>query len=444
MRKVLLLIVGMAFLLDSFAQKPLAFPGADGFGKYTQGGRGGTLLKVTNLKDSGEGSLREAIQHKGSRTIIFCVSGTIALESPLVINSGNVTIAGQSAPGDGICIRNFPVIVQADEVIIRFMRFRLGNEKNQEADAISGSKGKSNIIIDHCSISWATDECASFYRNRNFTLQWCIISESLNQSVHHKGDHGYGGIWGGEGASFHHNLLADHSSRMPRFSGSSTTPNSPEELVDFRNNVIFNWVINNTYGGEKGRYNIVANYYKAGPASKKSVKHILDATQPYGKFYMTGNVSADHENITSSNFSGIKAAHPDSVIQKNEFAVEPVTFQDAPVAYDLVLKYAGASFHRDVVDSRIVKEVADGTAFSGKLRNGIIDSQQDVGGWPELKSLPVPKDKDNDGIPDEWERKNKLNPNDATDALLTTLDNDFENREVYFNSLVESVSKIIE
>jgi hypothetical protein len=442
MRKYIFLIVGIVAVGNLFAQKPLAFPGADGFGKYTQGGRGGILLQVTNLNDSGPGSLREALKYKGARTIVFCVSGTIALESSIIINNGNLTVAGQSAPGDGICIRNFPVVVQADEVIIRFIRFRLGNEKSQESDAISGSKGKSNIIIDHCSMSWGTDECASFYKNKNFTLQWCIISESLNQSVHHKGDHGYGGIWGGEGASFHHNLIAHHNSRMPRFSGSSTTPNSPEELVDFRNNVVFNWMSNNTYGGEKGRYNMVANYYKAGPASKKSVKHILDASRPYGQFFITGNISVGNDDINASNVAGIKAAHPDSVIQNNEFPVEAVAFQEARAAYDLVLKYVGASFRRDVVDARIVNEVADGIATSGKLQNGIIDSQQDVGGWPELKSVPALKDKDNDGIPDEWERKNNLNPGDASDAVLRTLDKNYENREVYLNSLVESITKM--
>jgi hypothetical protein len=441
MKNYVLMLVCVTLLADTFAQQSLAFPGADGFGKYTQGGRGGMTVFVTNLNDSGPGSLREGIQKKGPRTIIFCVSGTIALESALIINNGYLTIAGQSAPGDGICVRNFPVVVQADEVIIRFMRFRLGNERNQEADALSGSKGKSNIIIDHCSISWATDECASFYRNKNFTLQWCIISESLNESVHHKGNHGYGGIWGGERASFHHNLIAHHNSRMPRFSGSSSTPNSPEELVDFRNNVIFNWMGNNTYGGEKGRYNVVANFYKAGPASKKSVKHFLDPTRPYGQFFVDQNVRYDDDNVTRSNSAGIKADHPDSVLRKDEFTVESVAFQDARTAYDLVLKYAGASFHRDVVDARIVREVADGTATSGKSKNGIIDSQDDVGGWPELKSMPAPKDNDKDGIDDEWERRNRLNPANGADAVTRTLDKNYDNLEVYLNSLVESLIK---
>src|SRR5690606_36124765 len=276
---------------------PLAFPGADGFGKFATGGRGGEVYKITNLNDAGPGSLREAVRKKGPRIILFAVSGTIALKSPLDINNGNLTIAGQTAPGDGICIRNYPLKVNADNVIIRYLRFRLGDETAIEDDAFKGS-GQKSIIIDHCSISWSTDECASFYYNENFTLQWCIISESLNESVHAKGAHGYGGIWGGSKATFHHNLIACHTSRTPRFSGSSSVPNPPDELVDFRNNVIYNWSNNNTYGGEKGRYNVVNNYYKPGPATRKDkAGRILNPYQPYGKFFLSGNYLEGNDRI---------------------------------------------------------------------------------------------------------------------------------------------------
>jgi hypothetical protein len=414
----------------------LAFPEAEGFGKYTTGGRGGKVYIVSTLNDDGPGSLREAVRKNEPRIIVFSVSGTIALESTLSINNGDLTIAGQTAPGDGICIRNYPVKISASNVIIRYLRFRLGDEKSQQDDAISGTR-QSNIIIDHCSMSWATDECASFYRNKDFTLQWCIISESLNESVHEKGDHGYGGIWGGEGASFHHNLLANHTSRLPRFSGSSTTPNTPDELVDFRNNVIYNWASNNTYGGEKGRYNMVANYYKTGPSTKSKKPWIVNPSSPYGTFYLTGNILEGIEIISKDNRKGVKADHPDSVFALHPFQVEPINEQPATESFEQVLKNAGASYRRDAIDARIVEEAKSGNSTFGKNKNGIIDSQKDVGGWPELKSLPVPADADQDGMPDEWERSNKLNPNDANDASTNALSKAYTNIEVYINSLTQ-------
>lgn len=417
-----------------------AFPGAEGFGKYTSGGRDGKVYIVTNLNDDGPGSLREAVKKSEPRTILFAVSGNIDLKSPLNISKGNLTIAGQSAPGDGICIRNYPVTVQANNVIIRFMRFRLGDLSKIESDAFGGTKYSSDIMIDHCSISWATDECASFYRNRNFTMQWCIISESLNNSVHVKGEHGYGGIWGGHGASFHHNILAHHTSRLPRFSGSSTTPNSPEELVDFRNNVIYNWVGNNTYGGEKGRYNVVNNYYKPGPATKPKNNWMVNPTSPLGSFYIHGNILEGNAAVSADNWKGgVKVSSIDSARVNEPFKVEAIPDQSAKQAYDLSLKFAGASLKRDAVDARIVKEITKGTAASGKNKNGIIDSQTDVGGWPALKSLPAPKDSDNDGMADEWETKHKLDPKNPADAVLKTIDAVYTNIEHYLNGLCKSV-----
>lgn len=419
---------------------PLAFPEADGFGKFTTGGRGGKVYIVSNLNDDGPGSLRDAIKKKEPRIIVFAVSGTIALESSLNINSGNLTIAGQTAPGDGICIKNFPVKINASNVIIRYMRFRLGDEKGQQDDAISGTK-QSDIIIDHCSMSWATDECASFYRNRNFTLQWCIISESLNHSVHEKGDHGYGGIWGGMGASFHHNLIANHTSRLPRFSGSSTTPNPPDELVDFRNNVIYNWMSNNTYGGEKGKYNVVFNYYKPGPSTKSKKPWIINPSSPYGTFFIAGNVLHGFDSISKNNRLGIKADHPDSVFVSNDYEVVPIHEQRPVNAFNLVLQHAGASFKRDAIDARIVEEAKTGNSVSGPGKNGIIDSQKDVGGWPELKSTTAPADADQDGMPDDWEKANKLNPNDASDASANIISKAYTNIEVYINGITGWVIK---
>jgi hypothetical protein len=422
---------------ESESSQALAFPGAEGFGKYTTGGRGGQVMIITNLNDDGPGSLREAIRKKGPRIVVFAVSGYINLDSPLDINNSDITIAGQSAPGDGVTLRFYPMNIKADNVIVRYMRFRLGDVKDVQDDAVGANKGVSNIIVDHCSMSWATDENASFYRNKAFTLQWCIISESLNQSVHAKGDHGYGGIWGGRGASFHHNLIANHMSRMPRFSGSKTTPNTPDELVDLRNNVIYNWGGNSVYGGEKGRYNMVNNYYKPGPATPDSKKdRLLEPYEPYGAFYMAGNVMEGNTAVTQSNKLGVIADHPDSAVVENAFEVEAVREQAAKEAYELVLANAGASYQRDQVDERVVQEVRANNPSSGRNKNGIIDSQQDVGGWPELKSAAVPADRDQDGMPDDWERKQKLNPVSAGDAAAYTLHKQYTNIEVYLNSLV--------
>ncbi len=420
--------------------KPVAFPGAEGFGKFTTGGRGGKVVYVTNLDDDGPGSLRHAVRMKEPRIVVFAVSGYIELQSALDINHGDITIAGQSAPGDGICLKNHPLTVKADNVIIRFMRFRLGDESKQQSDAISGNKGVTNVIVDHCSMSWATDECASFYRNRNFTLQWCIISESLNASVHAKGDHGYGGIWGGEGATFHHNLIASHTSRTPRFSGSSSTRNSPDELVDFSNNVIYNWKNNNVYGGESGRYNIRANYYKPGPASTKRDR-ILNPWPPFGKYFAEGNVLEGNSEVTRENTMGFEAKEtiPAETFIAKPFEVESVELDKAEVAYERVLRHAGASLSRDAVDARVVTEVKNNSASSGRKNDGIIDSQSDVGGWPELKGGSPVVDKDRDGMPDSWENKQGLNPADPSDASQQTLQPGYDNIETYLNSLVESV-----
>ncbi|GAA5020934.1 pectate lyase [Marivirga lumbricoides] len=435
--KIVASLLLVTFLISAGVAQELAFPGAEGFGKFTNGGRGGQVLIVSNLNDSGPGSLRHAINTKGKRIITFSVSGTIALESDLPINDGDVTIAGQSAPGDGICIKNYPFRISADNVIIRYMRFRLGDEKKVEDDALKGNKAN-KVMIDHCSVSWSTDECASFYRNSNFTMQWCIISESLKNSVHQKGAHGYGGIWGGTGASFHHNLFAHHTSRNPRFSGSATTPNTEDELVDFTNNVIYNWGDNSTYGGEKGKYNMVNNYYKAGPATSDSKRdRIVNPSEPYGKFYVAGNFVAASQEVTTHNWNGgVQCESPEAAKAEKPFDVIRLsTIQSAEEAYQSVLKNAGASYCRDAVDVRIIKEVENGTATFGE--NGIIDSQTQVGGWPELKVKKAPNDSDQDGIPDKWEKKHNLNPEDSSDASQFSISKMYTNIELYLNELVD-------
>ena len=230
-------------------EKANAFPGAEGFGKEVTGGRGGKVIKVSNLNDNGIGSFRAAADASGARIIVFDVSGTIELNSAIELKNKDISIAGQTAPGDGITLKNYPLNVKTSNVIIRFLRFRMGDEKAVEADAIGGF-GSRDIIVDHCSMSWSTDECVSFYNNDSLTLQWCIISESLRVSSHGKGAHGYGGIWGGKNASFHHNLMANHDSRNPRFGEREGTAYALTDLVDVRNNVFYNWGSNSAYGGE--------------------------------------------------------------------------------------------------------------------------------------------------------------------------------------------------
>ena len=448
-----------AFLAAGFAgtAQTDAFPGAEGAGRYTTGGRGGKIIYVTNLNDSGEGSLRWAVNQSGARTIVFAVAGNIELASDLPITQGNLTIAGQSAPGDGITVKNFSTVIKADNVIIRFLRFRLGKERMAEMpdaqDAIWGRE-RQDIILDHCSMSWSIDECASFYDNTRFTMQWCILAESLRNAGHPKGSHGYGGIWGGKGASFHHNLLANHDSRNARFCGSRYSNRPDLELVDFRNNVIYNWGANNAYAAEGGCYNLVNNYYKPGPASKNRSRLI----EPYpddgknkqpagiwGKFFVSGNISAESSSVTETNWNGV---HPKNLSDKSqiksetEHPIEQVTTHTAQAAFDKVLQLAGTSFRRDAVDERIVKHTRTGTFAapgSNGSTNGLIDSQEDVGGYPVLAPGEALPDSDGDGMPDSWEHANGLDATNASDGNLKTLDPNYTNVEVYLNSLVAPI-----
>lgn len=453
------------FTISGFTQeeKLPAFPGAEGSGKYVTGGRSGRVIYVTNLEDNtSAGSLRYAINQSGPRIILFKVSGTIKLKSRLNISQPDVTIAGQSAPGDGITLRDYPVVVNTNNVIIRFLRFRMGDETDQEADALGGTN-KNRVIIDHCSMSWSTDECVSFYGNKEFTLQWSILSESLRNSVHAKGKHGYGGIWGGEGASFHHNLLAHHDSRNPRFCGSRYSNRPADERVDFRNNVIYNWGANSVYGAEGGSYNFINNYYKAGPATSKPSR-ILEAyadggdnSQPKGvtgKFYIAGNYMTKSASVSSDNWQGVDLNSTFSSyapgIGKTQiksdvpFPAATVSTHSAEKAYEKIVRFGGASLKRDSVDLRIVHEVSTGTVTftdgGNGSKNGLIDTQSAVKGWPVLQTTDAPTDTDNDGMPDAWELANHLNPESNGDAQLKSVDGMYPNIEVYLNSLVSEIT----
>lgn len=417
----------------SFAQQ-LAFPGAEGFGRFTSGGRGGSVIAVTNLNDGGPGSLRAAIDDSNARTIVFRVSGTIALQAPLVIKHGNLTIAGQTAPGDGICLRDYPLIIEADNVIIRYLRVRLGDVHKLAEDALSAIFHK-NMVIDHCSFSWGTDEVLTVRDNENSTVQWCLISESLNDSFHPKGTHGYAGIWGGQGASFHHNLIAHHTSRTPRMNGSRYSHEPEKELVDFRNNVIYNWGFNSIYGGEGGAYNLAANYFKYGPATKPKSR-IAEPWDDKGRWYIADNFVFGFPEITEDNWAGgVQGDFWQQVRVDKPHSFAPVETCTAENAFELVLANAGATLpKRDIVDVRIVREVRDGVVTYGN-GTGIIDSQSEVGGWPTLHSAPAPIDGDHDGMPDEWEAVHGLDSEDPTDRNGDFENTGYTNLEKYLNDL---------
>ena len=507
MKKLILTMLTAICALSATAQEEVpAFPGAEGHGRYVTGGRGGEVIHVTNLNDSGTGSLRDAVS-KANRIVVFDVGGVIALKSDLTIKD-NITIAGQTAPYPGITLRYRTVRPGANNVI-RFIRIRRGQEKdvNDGADAL-WQRQKTGMMIDHCSFSWSIDEVASFYDNNNFTMQWCTLGESLNNAGHGKGAHGYGGIWGGKLASFHHNMIAHVNNRSPRFNGArynweGFTNNKlyneynwqnavQAENVDFRNCVIYNCG-NGCYGGPGGGYiNIVNNFYKTGPAastSRVTTVSIANSTSSSNdkkywdmtsRYFIQGNQVNDTENkdwkdvtydtgvqtINNEKYT-LDSLHyyGDTVTYvKNSKGIdcvkiklsEPtltgeVTTHTAAQAFEKVLAYSGASLFIDEVDARYFQEAKDGTAtYTGSVtkKKGRIDLVSDVNGYTEENfgtgSHPEGFDTDGDGMPDEWETANGLNPNDASDGSAYTIDTEkgwYTNLEVYMNSLVEDIMK---
>lgn len=510
--KLLATFFAFALTLPIQAQEAPAFPGAEGHGRYVTGGRGGKVIHVTNLNDSGTGSLRWALSQSGTKTIVFDVSGYIDLKSQLNVSS-NTTIAGQTAPGDGITLRYYTLYFgKCDNVIVRFIRCRRSQVKdvNDGADATWG-RNRKNIIIDHCSFSWSIDEVASFYDNRNFTMQWCNITEGLNAG-HTKGDHSYGGIWGGKNASFHHNFISHVNNRAPRFNGARYNWNGYDtnlyensiqaERVDFRNCVMYNWGSGNgCYGGPGGGYiNMVNNYYKAGPGTSNKTRvtqvSVSDATNggdnPFpgyaSRYYINGNYVTAASSPENYDWNGVKfdsglytingekyIADPNHYYGENQTYVkntsgvdcirlkldEPidageVTTHKAQTAFEKVLKYCGASFVRDACDERYAEEAENGTTtFKGAIvkRAGILDVINDPEGtedpntasYPTLREeqRPADFDSDGDGIPDEWEIANGLNPSNDSDGNAYTIDTKgyYTNIEVYLNSIVEDIMK---
>ena len=522
MKNILLTIVMAVGTMTAIAQEEIpAFPGAEGHGRYITGGRGGEIRHVTNLNDSGAGSLREALQGNDAKTIVFDVSGYIDLKSQLDITS-NTTIAGQTAPYPGITLRYYTIYFgKCDNVIVRFLRFRRSQVKdvNDGADATWGRK-HNQIMLDHCSFSWSIDEVASFYDNNNFTMQWCTVSESLTNPGHSKGAHGYGGIWGGKLASFHHNLIAHVTNRAPRFNGARYQWDGYKtnmyydqyqwgnyvqaENVDLRNCVMYNYQSGSAcYGGPGGGYiNIVNNYYKAGPSnnSNKTVTKVTvgasgnstpeELTGMTSRYFINGNyvTAAGSGKEANYDWKGVDYDGGTILVDGERYSKDPnhmygnnvtyaekdgvdyvkikldepcptgdVTTHTAEKTYEKVLAYCGASLYRDDVDSRNMEEVRTGTAtYTGPVtkKPGQLDFINDPEGeqneaypsFPELSSENRPEnyDTDGDGMPDEWETANGLNPNDASDANTFTVDTEkgwYSNVEVYLNTIVEDIMK---
>ncbi len=432
-----------------------AFPGAEGGGKYTTGGRGGEIYIVNTLEDYDpdteepiKGSFRDAVSGD-NRIIVFDVSGVINLKDSLLITDRkNLTIAGQTAPGDGITIHGFETNVSRSEnVIMRYLRFRPGSDNVHKGDSMDAIWGRSmkDMIVDHLSTSWSTDETMSLYRAENFTAQWCIIAESLAMSGHTKGRHGYGAIWGGTNATYHHNLIAHHTSRNPRFGGGTVEADDNDHIANFdvRNNVLYDWGFNCAYGGGRAKLNYVFNYVVPGPGTRDSVRNRLidcgEKNKP-GWFYVNGNFMEGNEEVSNDNSKGIYISSdsaPFTTIVDKEFEMEGTKPEDLHTdtpqqAYEEVLAKAGATYpKRDALDARIIDEVENRT---GRFAN----VHEEVGGLPYTEEIHrgADFDKDHDGIADEWEINNGLDPNNGKDSVLIA-ENGYANVENYFNSLVD-------
>lgn len=443
MKKFIYSILILAFAVTSIcAENPIAFPGAEGYGASSIGGRGGKVIEVTSLNDRGPGSFRSAVEDSVPRTVVFRISGTIALKSELRITHSYLTIAGQSAPGQGICLKNFPLIVDgANHIIIRGIRIRPGIESGQIGSEIDGLQIRNcqYVIVDHCTVSWSVDEILNtWHGSRDITIQWSIFAEPLNQSIHEKGPHGFGASIGGNKASYHHNLFANATARNPSIGGNHIEKTTE---MDFRNNVIYNWR-HRTCDGKPTSVNLINNYYKPGPGTLPSVlKRVarLDDASKYGfqsKWYIDGNFIEGFPEIEGNNIDlGVEIEgeqNKTDVLAIVPFETATVITDTAVKAYEKVLGRAG-HFIRDFWENQLITEVKTGTVHFG---SGYIDKVEDSGGWPELTGKAAPEDNDHDGLPDFWELQNKLDPNNAADGNFLNAEG-YTNLEIYLNSLGE-------
>lgn len=487
---VLGILVFLLMISGTTEAQQLAFPGAEGFAKYVSGGRGGHIVAVTNLLDDPanppEGSMRWAIKQgmdtiihpitggkvarPGPLTIVFRVSGIIELKDELEIQRSNLTIAGQSAPGDGICFKGHTVTISGggsagiqSNIIVRYLRFRPGIDADS-AELARGIEGLDiencrDVMVDHCSFSWANEECAIFYDNKYTTIQWCIASEGLYHAGHAKGNRSYCGVWGGQSTSIHHNLIAHNRSRTIRFNGSRA--HDTAALVDYRNNLIYNWAdAGACYGGEVAiwsgysRANIMGNYYKPGPAT--SATHLFirpshaSPSWGVGEWYLEGNIMEGDDDLNNDNWLGVDLGSipvdsRETARSEEKFYMKiKLPTETAEEAYASVLDLAGAVYpKRDSIDMRIVEETINGTATgTGTMGNGIIDDPAAVGGYPEYNTYNVPDDQDEDGMDDAWELANGLDPGDPDDRNIVDTSG-YTMLEVYLNGLVEDYTLIL-
>jgi hypothetical protein len=447
-----------------------AFPGAAGAGMYVTGGRGGKVYEVTTLADYAKnekpipGSLRDAVSGS-NRMIVFRVGGVIHLKEALKIIGNNLTLAGQTAPGDGITITDYEIVFGSDKaagndndimksatgnnIIMRYLRVRPGDRgKNLEVDA-TWARWHHDILIDHCSFGWSSDETLSIYGCINTTVQWCLVAESMTMSKHDKGRHGYGAIFGGKYATVYHNLIATNTSRSPRIDGQGKLSGT---TTDFTNNVIYNWGFNSLYGGQGNTHtNVIGNYYKPGPGTQNYTGknnndpkyntnyRIANPSAPgsglKSYWYIRDNYVAGYPTVTADNTKGVYCEDPNNTVmtdKPNPVPHSPV-IEPAEKAYEAVLAQCGATLpKRDALDQRIINDVKNGT---GRF----INTPSEVGGLPEFQEATAPVDTDHDGMPDAWEKVNGFNPHNAKDGAELAADG-YTNVENYLNSLVAAAA----
>jgi len=440
------IVLSLSVAIGQIGSKPLAFPGAEGFGRFAKGGRGGDVYHVTTLADDGPGSLRQGVKTAtGPRTIVFDVSGMIQLKSELRITQSNLTIAGQTAPGDGITLRDQTVSLRGcHDIIIRYIRLRLGdkNKKPGGYDTLT-TDDIADVILDHVSLSWAIDGTHDLRRGKNVTVQWCIFSEALNDSIHEKGPHAmcasYRDLSGP--LTLHHNLFTTCRDRHPTLG--SAKEGDPLTIVDFRNNAIYNW--SGTANFCDHFVNAVNNYWRPGPETNlRNLPIAMKGSLPHAaRGFMSGNTFEGHDDWTRDNYAALDFKRwlgPDSgykyagtvadwKAEPRDLGADTPATVSAREAFEQVLAHAGASVKRDAVDDRVINNVRE---HKGRL----INSQDQVGGWPTLKALPAPKDSDGDGMPDEWETTRGLNPDDPADGPKDRNNDGYTNQEEYINSLI--------